>query len=167
MSSNRYHNLEYRAGVGMMIVNKRNQIFIGRRIDNQANGWQMPQGGIELGERPSSAALREMQEEIGTSKGRIIAETNNWYSYDIPTHLISRCWGGKYRGQRQKWFLINFEGSDDDINLRTAGYPEFSDWQWVAPTELLSCIVSFKFTLYSAVIKEFQHYLNAKTNPLS
>ena len=150
--------LPFRPGVGMMIINKNNQVFVAKRIDTKANGWQMPQGGIDLGETPSAAALREMKEEIGSDDGYIIAESKRWYSYRLPSFLIPRLWNGKYCGQRQKWFLIQFMGRDEDIDLST-GHPEFSDWRWVDFDELLATIIPFKLRLYKKVIEEFKDIL--------
>lgn len=150
--------LPFRQGVGMMIINKSNRIFVGKRIDSKTNGWQMPQGGINLGETPSAAALREMLEEIGSNKGTIIAESKKWYSYRLPPFLIHKLWEGKYCGQRQKWFLIRFNGKDSDINVKTK-YPEFDNWQWVAVHKLLENIIPFKYKLYSQIIAEFQEFI--------
>jgi putative (di)nucleoside polyphosphate hydrolase len=150
--------LTYRQGVGLMIINKYNQVFVGNRIGFKYSAWQMPQGGIDLGETPSRAALREMREEIGSSNATIIAETTNWYSYNIPPNLVPKFWCGKYCGQRQKWFLIRFHGEDSDINL-DSHVPEFCEWQWVDIDKLSNIIVSFKRNLYKAVIKEFSGYL--------
>ncbi|NRB10601.1 MAG: RNA pyrophosphohydrolase [Rickettsiaceae bacterium] len=153
-------NLPFRPGVGMMIINNDKKIFLGKRIDSKSSGWQMPQGGIDLGETPSSAALREMEEEIGSNKGHIIAESNNWYSYRLPLVLIPRLWNGKYCGQKQKWFLIRFTGTDKDINLNTA-HPEFNDWCWVEFDKLLDKIISFKYKLYKQVTNEFRPVFNS------
>ena len=151
--------LPFRPGVGMMIVDKNNRVFVGKRIDSKANGWQMPQGGIDMGETPSSAALREMHEEIGSDKGYIIAESSKWYSYRLPKFLISKLWDGKYCGQRQKWFLIRFTGEDSDINIHTK-HPEFDSWRWIEIKDLLDNIIPFKHKLYSKVIAEFQGVLD-------
>jgi putative (di)nucleoside polyphosphate hydrolase len=153
--------LPFRPGVGMMIINKDKRVFVGRRVDSKANGWQMPQGGIDIGETPSSAALREMKEEIGTSKGRILAESKRWYSYRIPDFLIPRLWDGQYCGQKQKWFLIEFTGEDQDINIKTE-HPEFTQWQWVDLPELLSDIIPFKLKLYKQVVNEFKDFITEK-----
>jgi putative (di)nucleoside polyphosphate hydrolase len=147
-------NLPFRPGVGMMIIDRENRIFVGKRIDSKANGWQMPQGGIDLGETPSSAALREMKEEIGCNAGYIIAESKNWYSYRVPNYLVPKLWDGQYCGQRQKWFLIRFTGTDNDININTQ-HPEFQQWKWVNFDELLLDVISFKLKLYKQVVKEF------------
>lgn len=146
--------LPFRLGVGMMIINNKNKVFLGRRKDSKIATWQMPQGGMNIGETPSKAAFREMEEEIGSKKGIIIAETKNWYSYEIPKFMISKLWNGSYRGQKQKWFLIKFEGSDEDININTSE-PEFCEWRWVDVSELPNIIVPFKRKLYEEVIKEF------------
>ena len=150
--------LPYRPCVGMMIINKEKMIFVAKRMDTKIQAWQMPQGGIDLGETPSKAAMREMEEEIGTSNGRIIAESKNWYSYDIPKFLIHKLWNGCYKGQRQKWFLIEYTGSDSDINLRTKN-PEFTEWRWANVNELPEIIIPFKKRLYDSVVKEFKTFL--------
>ena len=142
----------------MMILDKNDRVFVGKRVDSKSNGWQMPQGGIDLGETPSSAALREMEEEVGSGKGEIIAESKKWYSYRVPAFLIPRLWDGKYCGQRQKWFLIRFKGDDSDININTE-YPEFDQWKWVAFDQLLTDIIPFKLKLYKQVVDEFASLL--------
>lgn len=161
MIDTKYGRLPYRPGVGMMIVNSDNKIFVARRIDTRADAWQMPQGGIDIGETPSSAALREMEEEIGSSEGHILAESKYWYSYDIPKILIPKLWDGNFRGQKQKWFLIRFTGKDSDININTKS-PEFSHWRWIRISELLNIVVPFKRKLYESVIQEFYPILNIK-----
>jgi putative (di)nucleoside polyphosphate hydrolase len=148
-------DLPFRQGVGMMIVDKHKRVFVGKRVDSKANGWQMPQGGIDLGETPSAAALREMREEIGCNQGYIIAESKRWYSYRVPNFLIPKLWEGQYCGQRQKWFLIRFTGEDSDININTES-PEFDQWKWVNFKELLFDIIPFKLKLYKQVVDEFQ-----------
>lgn len=155
---NNIAELPFRPGVGMMILDKHNRIFVGKRIDSKLNGWQMPQGGIDLGETPSAAALREMEEEIGCNKGNIIAESKNWYSYRVPNFLIPKLWGGKFCGQKQKWFLIRFTGEDSDIDINTE-CPEFDQWKWVHFDELLKDIIPFKLKLYKQVVREFQDIL--------
>ncbi|RME64759.1 MAG: RNA pyrophosphohydrolase, partial [Alphaproteobacteria bacterium] len=119
----RFAKLGYRPGVGIMLLNARGDVFTGRRIDTQVEAWQMPQGGIDEGESPRQAAFRELAEEIGTDKARVLSETVDWLVYDLPPELMGKVWGGKYRGQRQKWFAMLFEGSDADIDLATA-HPE-------------------------------------------
>ncbi|MCC8417915.1 MAG: RNA pyrophosphohydrolase [Rickettsia endosymbiont of Bryobia graminum] len=154
-----YRKLPYRPGVGMMIIDKNSNVFVGKRIDTKIQAWQMPQGGINLGETPSVAALREMLEEIGCNKGTIIAESKYWYSYDLPQALIPKLWGGNFRGQKQKWFLIKFTGTNEEININTLA-PEFEEWHWAELDELLSIIIPFKRKLYKAVIKEFSVIIN-------
>ncbi|MDP4709423.1 MAG: RNA pyrophosphohydrolase [Rickettsiaceae bacterium] len=153
-----FSTLPFRPGVGMMIVDKNKRVFVGKRVDSKANGWQMPQGGIDLGETPSAAALREMEEEIGSNKGHIIAESKRWYSYRVPDFLIPKLWDGQYCGQKQKWFLIRFTGTDSDINITTE-IPEFEQWKWVDFKELLSDIIPFKLKLYKQVVDEFKELL--------
>jgi putative (di)nucleoside polyphosphate hydrolase len=148
--------LGYRAGVGIMLMNAAGRIFVGRRIDMPGlPAWQMPQGGIDPGESPRQAALRELKEEIGTDKAEILAESREWRHYDIPAEIACRLWGGRYRGQRQKWFLMRFTGSDADIDLATS-HPEFDAWQWVGLDDLPRLIVPFKRPLYLAVLAEFR-----------
>jgi putative (di)nucleoside polyphosphate hydrolase len=154
-----YDALPYRLGVGLMLLNQENKILIGQRIDTKINGWQMPQGGIDEGETPSKAVLREMEEEIGTNKGIIISETKSWYFYDIPKFMIPKLWNGQYKGQKQKWFLIKFTGNDSDIHLDTKNQ-EFREWQWCSLDEIMNLVVPFKKTLYKAIIKEFKKFLN-------
>jgi putative (di)nucleoside polyphosphate hydrolase len=151
--------LPYRPGVGMMILDQHNMIFVGKRIDTKIAAWQMPQGGIDVGETPSSAALREMAEEIGSDNGYIIAESKCWYSYDLPKFLIPKLWNGSFRGQKQKWFLIRFMGNNNDININTSN-PEFNEWRWVSLEELPFVIIPFKRKLYKAVINEFKSIID-------
>lgn len=163
-----YNNLEYkdlpfRPGVGMMIINKENKIFVGKRLNTKDNAWQMPQGGIDLGETPSVAAIREMKEEIGSDKCKIIAESKNWYSYRIPEFLVPKLWGGKFCGQKQKWFLIRFLGSDEDININT-DCPEFEEWKWIDEKDLLQDVIQFKIVLYKRIIEEFSSFISNETN---
>ena len=156
-------NLPFRSGVGMMIINRENKIFIGKRVDRKSRGWQMPQGGIDLGETPSSAAMREMHEEVGTKNGRIIAESKKWYAYRVPVKSIPKLWEGKYCGQKQKWFLIEFLGQDSEINLETE-IPEFQEWKWVRMDQLLKNIIPFKLNLYKKVVSEFSEILKSRRN---
>jgi putative (di)nucleoside polyphosphate hydrolase len=144
----------YRPNVGIMLLDRRNRVFVARRIDTPGEAWQMPQGGIDEDEEPHRAALRELKEEIGTDRAEILAETRGWMRYDLPAEIAGRIWGGRYRGQRQKWFAMRFLGRDEEIDLAT-GHPEFSDWKWVAPGELPDLIVPFKRPLYVALLEEF------------
>lgn len=149
-----YKHLPYRSGVGVILINSEGLVFVGKRIDTVAKAWQMPQGGIDEDETPQQAALRELKEETGTDKAEISAESRDWYYYDLPDELIPTVWGGKFRGQKQKWFSAKFTGTDNDINLNTA-HPEFCQWQWVKPAELPSLIVPFKRELYTKLVNEF------------
>jgi len=145
----------WRRGVGMMLLDPRKRVFVGRRI-GFPDAWQMPQGGIDEGEDPRAAALRELEEEIGTAKAEIIAETARWLRYELPPELQGRkVWGGFYRGQEQKWFALRFLGSDADIRL-DAHHPEFDAWRWVPAATLPDLIVPFKRALYEAVLAEFR-----------
>lgn len=147
--------LPYRPSVGIMIINDKFEVFVGKRLDSRTEAWQMPQGGIDDGEVPRGAVLREMKEEIGTDNAEILAETKQWYHYDLPFYLISKLWNGRYRGQRQKWFLLKYLGADKDIKIDNE-HPEFIAWKWVKMEELPQIIVPFKKDLYISVIEEFR-----------
>ncbi len=138
-----------------MILNDKFEVFVGKRIDSKTEAWQMPQGGIDEGETPKESALREMKEEIGTDNAEILAETKQWYHYDLPFYLISKLWNGRYRGQRQKWFLLKYLGTDEEIDIDSK-HPEFIVWKWVKMEELPQIIVPFKKNLYISVIEEFR-----------
>jgi putative (di)nucleoside polyphosphate hydrolase len=153
--------LPYRPCVGIMLVNAASKVFAGKRIDQTVEGWQMPQGGIDKGETPRDAALRELMEETGTDKAEIVAELPDWLTYDLPAHLVGIAFHGKFRGQKQKWFLMRFTGQDNDIDL-TAHEPEFSDWKWFALDELPGLIVPFKRPTYAAVIEGFRGLVRVK-----
>ena len=148
--------LPYRPCVGVMLVNKHGHVFVGQRIDTQRPAWQMPQGGIDEGEDPRSAALRELVEETGITPdlARIEAETKGWVRYDLPHDLVPRMWNSRYRGQEQKWYLVRFHGDDSQIDIVTA-QPEFSSWRWLPPADLADHIVPFKRAVYTAVLEEF------------
>ena len=147
--------LPYRLGVGLVIINNQLEIFTGRRLDN-TKAWQMPQGGIDNNEIPLEAAYREMYEETGIRKSKVtlLNQTKTWYRYDLPQELQNKFWGGKFRGQSQKWFLFKFIGTEFDINIDTKDQ-EFSDWKWSKKTEMLDSIVPFKRSLYESVLKDF------------
>jgi putative (di)nucleoside polyphosphate hydrolase len=144
---------KYRPGVGVLLLNERGEVFVACRTDVD-DAWQMPQGGIDGHESPRQAALRELKEEIGTSDVEVIAESRDWIYYDVPEELAQRAWGGRWRGQRQKWFVMLFKGADSDIDLAT-GHPEFKAWRWATRDELPSLAVSFKRELYRSVLAEF------------
>ena len=148
----------YRPAVGIMLLNRASQVFVGRRIDMpMLPAWQMPQGGIDPGETPRQAALRELKEEIGTDKADILGESRMWLKYDLPVELAAGIWGGRYRGQRQKWFAMRFIGSDMDIDLAT-DHPEFDAWKWIPPEQLPELIVPFKRQLYIEILAELRAY---------
>jgi putative (di)nucleoside polyphosphate hydrolase len=157
-SEGRFAHLPYRRSVGIMLLNRRDEVFVGRRIDTTTEAWQMPQGGIDGDEEPRSAALREMKEEIGTDHAEILAESAHWLNYDLPAHLVPRVWGGRYRGQTQKWFALRFLGRDSDIDIATE-HAEFMAWRWMRPEEMLTAIVPFKHAVYVSVLDEFADLL--------
>ena len=150
----------YRPAVGIMLLNREGNVFVGRRIDMPAGlaAWQMPQGGIDPGETPPQAAIRELREEVGTDRAEILAESRLWLHYDLPSDIASRMWSGRLRGQRQKWFLMRFTGEDADINPATE-HPEFDAWEWVEPERLPELIVPFKRQLYRELLAEFRPHL--------
>ncbi len=152
--------LPYRRNVGIMLINRDGDVFVGQRRDRFEEAWQMPQGGIDDGEEPRAAALRELEEEIGVSPDlvQIVAETSGWLPYDLPHDIVPQIWKGRYRGQEQKWFLMRFLGSDEQVNIETE-HPEFSRWRWSPPDQLLDRIVAFKREVYARVLEEFAPYL--------
>lgn len=151
----RHDDLPYRPCVGVMLINAEGLVFVGRRIDQTVEGWQMPQGGIDPGETPLAAALRELKEEIGTNKAKILGEMEGWLDYDLPQHLLGVALKGRYRGQRQKWLAMRFTGDDRDIDIAT-DEPEFAEWKWLAMEALPRLIVPFKRDTYTKVIEAFR-----------
>ncbi len=150
--------LPLRPCAGIVLFNKNKEIFIGSRIDMPNQFWQMPQGGIDEGEKPLDAAVREMGEEIGTVNARLIQESKDWLEYELPSELIGKMWGGKYRGQIQKWFLFEFLGEDREINLETP-HPEFKEWKWAKKDYVLQNAIPFKQDVYQKVLGEFSNFL--------
>lgn len=152
--------LPYRPCVGVMLINTQGLIFAGQRIDSTQPAWQMPQGGIDDGEKPRVAALRELVEETGITADLVtfMAKTDRWVTYDLPPELLGKVWGGKFRGQRQKWFLYQYLGRDDQINIATT-HPEFSTWCWIDAGAMMSSIVPFKRVVYETVVAAFRAHL--------
>ncbi|KQM27012.1 MULTISPECIES: RNA pyrophosphohydrolase [unclassified Sphingomonas] len=153
--------LPYRPCAGVMLLNRDGQVFVGQRLDSTLEAWQMPQGGIDDGEAPVDAAIRELREETGVAadKVRLIAENPAELLYDLPDDMIGKIWKGKWRGQRQRWFLFAFEGTDADIDIQTPE-PEFRAWRWADPADLPSMIVPFKKALYEQVLAGFADHLH-------
>jgi len=148
-------SLPYRRNVGALLFNPAGLVFVGRRSDIEPPVWQLPQGGIDAGEEPATAVLRELAEEIGTANATILAEHPDWLSYELPESLRGRAFGGKYRGQTQRWFALRFEGSESDIRLVAHAQPEFSAWRWVTLAELPDLAVSFKRPIYEILARDF------------
>ena len=160
MASDAHDALPYRLNVGIMLINHDGLVFVGQRRDNHSDAWQMPQGGIDNGENPKEAALRELHEETGIPANlvQVLEVSENWISYDLPKDLISQLWGGRFRGQKQKWYLMRFLGSDAEVNIQTET-PEFSAWKWIPPDALVENIVPFKKSVYQKVLSEFSKTL--------
>lgn len=146
--------LPYRPCVGVCLFNRKGQVFVAERLDTPG-AWQMPQGGIDKGEDPEDAALRELFEEIGTNNASVLARTDDWLAYDLPDHLIGKVWKGRYRGQKQIWYALRFEGDDSDIDIATK-HPEFSRWQWVDLETIPDLIVPFKRDIYVEIVNQFR-----------
>ena len=151
MSENK--QLPLRVGVGIVLLNHENNIFVGKRIDNPKDSWQMPQGGVNKNENFLKAAKRELEEETGIKSVELIKELDGWFEYDLPKDLLGKLWKGKYRGQKQKWFVMKFIGKIDEINLKSKN-PEFLDWKWIKPSELPEIAVNFKVDIYKEIKKQ-------------
>ena len=145
--------LPLRIGVGIALLNHENKIFVGKRIDNPSNSWQMPQGGVDENEDFLQAAKRELKEETNIRTVTVIKELNEWLTYDLPENLLGKLWKGKYRGQKQKWFIMKFLGKNEEINIKTK-HPEFLDWKWIKPLELPKVAVDFKVNVYKKLKEE-------------
>ena len=150
-----YQKLPMRIGVGIILLNKKNQVFVGKRKDNPGDNWQMPQGGVDAGEDYLTAMKRELNEETSVKNIKIIKEINQIYEYELPKNLIGIIWKGKFRGQKQKWFITKFIGNENEININTK-YPEFTEWKWINADLLPSVIVEFKKSLYLKLLKEIK-----------
>lgn len=153
-------DLPYRPCVGVTLINPAGLVFAGRRLDTAAPAWQMPQGGIDAGEKPKQAALRELVEETGVRPERVevLGKTKGWLTYDLPPELLGKTWGGKYRGQKQKWFLMRFLGDDAEIDIARE-HPEFAEWRWIGADEMIAAIVPFKRDIYREVVRQFRPWL--------
>ena len=155
--------LPHRPCVGIVLMNREGEVFAAQRIDSPGPAWQMPQGGVDKGEAPRDAALRELEEETGVAPHlvEVRAETRDWIPYDLPHELVPKLWGGRFRGQEQKWFLLRFQGADSDIDIATE-HPEFSQWRWIAPDALIDAIVPFKQETYRQVFAAFSDQLGRR-----
>lgn len=156
------NDLPYRPCAGVMLINKDGKVFVGQRLDNPGPARQMPQGGIDKGEDPETAAFRELEEETGVPAANVtlLAQTEDWIKYDLPEELIGKIWKGKYRGQKQKWFLMRLE-SDDDVITIDVDHPEFASWEWADIDDLVDLIVPFKKTVYAEIVAAFRDIVKA------
>ena len=155
----KHKDLPLRTGVGIVVLNSKNKVFVGKRKDNPFDKWQMPQGGVDQNESLLVAMKRELEEETSIKKIVILKEFNHWLEYELPENLIGKIWKGKYRGQKQKWFIVKFIGNDNEININTK-YPEFIEWKWIEMDLLPDLIVKFKKQLYEKVLVELKKYTN-------
>ena len=153
------NELPLRLGVGIIVLNKENKVFVGKRKDKPINKWQMPQGGVDRGENLVDAMKRELKEETSIRSIEILKELEGWTEYELPDYLLGKIWRGKYRGQKQKWFIVRFLGRDEEINLKTA-HPEFIEWQWLDIENLPSVIVHFKKKVYEKHLPVIKSFIN-------
>ena len=153
------NELPLRLGVGIIVLNKENKVFVGKRRDNPTNKWQMPQGGVDRGENLVNAMKRELKEETSIRSIKILKELEGWTEYELPDYLLGKIWRGKYRGQKQKWFIVKFLGKDEEINLKTT-HPEFIEWQWLDIENLPSVIVHFKKKVYEKLLPVIKSFIN-------
>ncbi len=159
MSLDKLKKLPLRIGAGVVLLNPNNQVFVGKRIDNPVNFWQMPQGGVKVNEDFFYAACRELKEETGIESIKLIKEIDNFLTYELPKNLLGKIWKGKYRGQKQKWFIMRFVGSEDEINIKT-NKAEFKEWKWININQLTNVVVSFKLKIYKTIVNELKLLLN-------
>ena len=159
MSLNKSKNLPLRLGVGIVLLNSENKVFVGKRIDNPVNFWQLPQGGVDKNEDLLSAAHRELKEETSIENVKLIKEIDHWLTYQLPNNLLGKIWKGKYRGQKQKWFIMRFVGNEEEINIKTKN-AEFKEWKWIDINQLLNVVVNFKLDVYKTIVKELNILLN-------
>ena len=153
------NELPLRLGVGIIVLNKENKVFVGKRRDNPTNKWQMPQGGVDRGENLVNAMKRELKEETSIRSIEILKELEGWTEYELPDYLLGKIWRGKYRGQKQKWFIVKFLGKDEEINLKTT-HPEFIEWQWLDIENLPGVIVHFKKKVYEKLLPVIKSFIN-------
>ena len=158
MSLDKSKKLPLRLGVGIVLLNSSNQVFVGKRIDNPANFWQMPQGGIDKNEKFFHAACRELKEETGVTSVKLLKEIDYLLTYELPKNLLGKIWQGKYRGQTQKWFIMRFIGKENEINVKTEN-AEFKDWKWLNINQLPNVAVNFKLEVYKAIVKEIKNFI--------
>tara|TARA_B100000886_G_scaffold309572_1_gene243830 strand:+ start:69 stop:554 length:486 start_codon:yes stop_codon:yes gene_type:complete len=155
----KHKNLPYRMGVGIVVLNKENKIFVAKRIDNPKNFWQMPQGGVDKGEDFLSAAYRELEEETSIKNVELITEIDEITTYELPDYLLGKIWRGKFKGQKQKWFIMRYLGNDDEININTSK-PEFFDWKWTDVNSITEIVVKFKLNVYKILQQKIENIIN-------
>ena len=155
----KYINLPLRNGVGIIVLNKENKVFVAKRIDNPKNFWQMPQGGVDEGEDFVEAAYRELQEETSIQSVKLIKELDGTFTYELPNHLLGIIWKGKFKGQKQKWFIMRFVGEESEINIKTKK-PEFFDWKWIEIDQITEFVVDFKLHVYKELKKQIKEFVN-------
>jgi putative (di)nucleoside polyphosphate hydrolase len=154
----KFKNLPLRTGVGVVLLNNENKVFVAKRIDNPKNFWQMPQGGVNKNESYENAAFRELEEETSIKSAELVSKINGMTTYELPNHLLGIIWKGKYKGQKQKWFVMRFKGNDNEINLNTNN-PEFLDWKWINIDDITKVVVSFKLKVYKKIQAEIKKLL--------
>ena len=155
----KFKNLPLRTGVGIIVLNKENKVFVAKRIDNPKNFWQMPQGGVDEGEDFLKAAFRELKEETSIKNVELMKELDGTITYELPDHLLGIIWKGKYRGQKQKWFLMKFTGEENEINIKTKN-PEFLEWKWIDLSEITEVVVDFKLHVYKKLKEKVEKLIN-------